>query len=141
MKMRVTINDQSFEVEISDLNCRPILATIEGEQFEVWPEEAGCIPAAVPTQPAQPAPSPVTTIQPTTQVNSSKSVTAPIPGTIIAVLVKEGQMVTYGQELVTLEAMKMKNAIIATREGEIGVIHVKVGDQVRHSQVLVDYAD
>lgn len=141
MKMRVSINDQSFEVEIGDLTSRPILATIEGEQFEVWPEETNTIPAEIPVKPASPAPRSGPVVQPAVSVNLSHSVTAPIPGTIVAVLVKEGQVVTYGQELVTLEAMKMKNAIKATRAGKIGVIHVQVGDQVRHSQALVDYAD
>jgi biotin carboxyl carrier protein len=138
MKMRVTINDQEFEVEIADLKCRPIIATVDGQSFEVWPE--GSAPAADTPVEAAPvfqaaggAPVPL--------ANPGKAVTAPIPGTIVAVLVKEGQAVKLGQELLTLEAMKMKNAIKATREGKIGAIHVQVGDQVRHSQVLIEYAD
>ncbi len=51
MKLRVRIDDQSYDVEVGDLNTRPILATVEGETFEVWPEENGKAPqAAVPAQ-------------------------------------------------------------------------------------------
>ena len=40
MKLNVKIKDQTFEVEIADLNARPILATVDGETFEVYPDEA-----------------------------------------------------------------------------------------------------
>ena len=33
MKMRVTINDQEFDVEIADLKCRPIIATVDGQSL------------------------------------------------------------------------------------------------------------
>lgn len=144
MKMRVKINAQTFDVEIGDLQSRPILATIAGETFEVWPENADApVPAVLPGQAGDPpaAPGAGHTPQPVVTANPAKALLAPIPGTIVAVLVKEGQSVAYGQELITLEAMKMKNAIKATRDGKIGAIHVQVGDQVRHSQVLIDYAD
>jgi biotin carboxyl carrier protein len=140
MKMRVTINDQEFDVEIADLKCRPIIATVDGQSFEVWPEGSAPAPAADLSLDAAPVPQTAGST-PVTLANPAKAVTAPIPGTIVAVLVKEGQAVKFGQELLTLEAMKMKNAIKATREAKIGAIHVQVGDQVRHSQVLIEYAD
>ena len=36
MKLRVKVGDQSFDVEVGDVNARPILAKVEGETFEVW---------------------------------------------------------------------------------------------------------
>jgi len=60
---------------------------------------------------------------------------------IVAILVKPGQTVKRGQELCTLEAMKMKNAIRSNREGMIELIEVNVGDQVNHGQVLITYAE
>ncbi len=70
-----------------------------------------------------------------------KAVLAPIPGVIIAVSVKVGDSVSFGQELCILEAMKMKNVIRATRSGKIGAIHVAIGDQVKHSQMLMEFTD
>ncbi len=152
MKLNVKINDQTFEVEIADLNARPILATVDGEIFEVYPEEAAqpvarpaaAAPAPVPAvAPAAAAPAPVSrpTVTPAAPVNASKALTAPLPGTVVAVLVKEGSEVKFGQELLTLEAMKMKNAIRATRDGKIAAVYVKEGDSVRHGQPLLEYAD
>ncbi len=40
MKINVRVNDEVYEVEVGDLNTRPVIATIEGERFEVWPEMA-----------------------------------------------------------------------------------------------------
>lgn len=151
MKLNVKINDQTFEVEIADLNARPILATVDGENFEVYPEEAAqpvarpaaAAPAPVPAvAPAAAAPAPVSRPPaPAAPVNASKALTAPLPGTVVAVLVKEGSEVKFGQELLTLEAMKMKNAIRATRDGKIAAVYVKEGDSVRHGQPLLEYAD
>jgi biotin carboxyl carrier protein len=67
------------------------------------------------------------------------TVTAPLPGVIISIDVKAGDVVKRGQSLLTLEAMKMKNAIRSTREGTIAEVHVANGDQVQHGQLLVSF--
>lgn len=149
MKLTVKIDDQTFEVEIADLNARPILATVEGQTFEVYPDEAAqpaasvAAVAPVVSAPVQAAPvAPVrTAAAPAAPVNAAKALVAPLPGTVVKVLVKEGADVKYGQELLTIEAMKMKNAIRASRDGKIAIIHVKEGDSVRHGQPLLEYAD
>jgi len=55
--------------------------------------------------------------------------------------VKEGDQINLGQELFTLEAMKMKNAIRANRSGKIGKVLVNLGDRVNQGQPLIEYAD
>jgi biotin carboxyl carrier protein len=62
---------------------------------------------------------------------------APMPGTIINVLVKEGEEVLEYQEVVILEAMKMENAIPTPEAGKVKEIKVKVDDKVSTDQVLV----
>lgn len=145
MKLKVKIDDQTFVVEIDNLNDRPVIATVEGEAFEVWPEEAAVetpVAAAKPAPAPTPAPSrAVPTAAPASLANEAKVVIAPLPGTIIAIAVKEGVTVKVGQELLTLEAMKMKNSIRASREGKVKAIQVNIGDQVRHGQTLIEYAD
>ncbi|HWQ04042.1 MAG TPA: biotin/lipoyl-containing protein [Longilinea sp.] len=151
MIIRVKIQDKDYAVEISDLKARPVLATIEGQTFEVWPEEqtgqpvpsAVAVPVPVRTAGEKPGPaaaSLATTAQ-NANGNSGKAVTAPIPGVIVAIAVKEGQSVTVGQELCTLEAMKMKNAIRSLRAGTIGTVKVAIGDHVRHGQVLLEFSE
>jgi glutaconyl-CoA/methylmalonyl-CoA decarboxylase subunit gamma len=143
MKLRVKIEDQTYEVEVGDLSARPILASVDGETFEVWPEEAQ---STAPVQLTRPAAVPVAApvarqAAPAGNVDRSKAVTAPIPGTIVGIAVNEGDSVTPGQELCSLEAMKMKNSIRSTRNGKIGKILVKAGDRVSQGQPLVEYAE
>ncbi len=149
MKMRVKIDQEEYEVDIQNLNSRPIVATVDGQVFEVWPEE-GTLPEqvkAAPVQKAEAAPAPAAPVSapkpaaaPTTD-DKSKLVTAPIPGVIISVLVKVGDEVTANQELCVLEAMKMKNTIRSTRAGKIAAVLVSAGENVKHSQPLFEYAD
>ena len=139
MKISVKIAEQHFEVEVGDLSSRPILATIDGEAFEVWLEQKEDSPEPHPAAdliPTRPPAAPVTLA-----AHSSKAVAAPIPGVITAVKVKPGDSVSAGQELCILEAMKMKNAIRANREGTIHAVLVEVGDHVRHAQPLMDFTD
>ena len=62
---------------------------------------------------------------------------APMPGTILEMLVKEGDTVEEDQELIILEAMKMENPIYATNNGTVKNIRVKVGDNVEEEAVLM----
>ena len=150
MKLRVTIDDQQYEVELGDLRARPILATVEGETFEVWPEASGAGHPAPQKQMGEASPMETPAIARKAPEASSAIpsgapagpgvVLAPIPGVILSVSVKEGDSVSFGQELCVLEAMKMKNQIRATRPGVIAAVRVSVGDQVKHGQVLVEYA-
>ena len=62
---------------------------------------------------------------------------APMPGTIINILVNEGDEVLEYQEVIILEAMKMENAIPTPEAGKIKEIKVKVDDKVTTNQVLM----
>lgn len=61
-----------------------------------------------------------------------------IPGTIIDILVKEGQHVQKGADLLILDAMKMQNRLKSPIEGLIKKIHVKKGDRVPKGVLLVE---
>ena len=65
------------------------------------------------------------------------SLKAPMPGLIVAVPVSEGQAVHKGDILVVLESMKMQNELKCLRDGAVGRIKVKAGDNVEHNQVLL----
>ncbi|KAJ1369924.1 Propionyl-CoA carboxylase alpha chain, mitochondrial [Parelaphostrongylus tenuis] len=68
----------------------------------------------------------------------SAVVLAPMPGAIKSVTVKVGDMVSEGQELVVMEAMKMQNSLHAGKTGKVKAVNVKVGDTVDEAQVLVE---
>jgi propionyl-CoA carboxylase alpha chain len=58
------------------------------------------------------------------------SLLAPTPGTVIDVMVSEGQLVTAGEAIVTLESMKMEHRIYAPHAGIVSDIRVTAGEQV-----------
>ena len=63
---------------------------------------------------------------------------APIPGKIIQILVKQGDTVEKDQELLILEAMKMRNRIFSPSNGKISKIFVKKEDNVSQDQILIE---
>jgi biotin carboxyl carrier protein len=71
----------------------------------------------------------------------AKGILAPLPGVIIAISVKPGDVVEHGQELCVIEAMKMKNVIRAARAGTIGAVHVTLNQHVKHHDVLLEFTD
>ena len=62
---------------------------------------------------------------------------SPMPGRIVSVSVRQGQVVIKGQTLLALEAMKMEHALIAPFDGTVGELSVSVGDQVAENVTLV----
>jgi acetyl/propionyl-CoA carboxylase alpha subunit len=66
-----------------------------------------------------------------------KPVTAPMPGLIVRVLCKVGEVVTAGTPVVVMEAMKMENELRANGDGTVGEILVQVGHAVEKGTVLV----
>jgi acetyl/propionyl-CoA carboxylase alpha subunit len=66
---------------------------------------------------------------------------APMPGTVIRVLVGEGDRVRPRQPLVVLEAMKMETPLVSPHDGVVVRLHVAEGDQVAGGSVLVELED
>ncbi len=144
MHYSIKIGGQTYSVEINDLNTRPVVVMVDGEKFDVWPEEntpvahETRVEAKTPPKSREEPCPPVSAGQPAASI---KSVTAPIPGVIIEIAVTVGQSVKHGDVLCILEAMKMKNSIRAGRSGVIDNIQIKVGDQVRHGQILMEFTE
>jgi len=65
------------------------------------------------------------------------SLSAPMPGKVLQVLVKAGAAVSKGDPLVVLEAMKMEHTIAAPHDGRVAEIHYKAGDQVNEGVELI----
>ena len=113
-KYRIKLNEKVYEVEIEEITGS------EGETATTMTQ--GSIPA-----------------QAVNPVQNSEGVTvkAPMPGSILGVSVKVGDVVKVDQILVILEAMKMENEIVSPVEGKIVSIGVSKGDTVNAGDVLV----
>jgi biotin carboxyl carrier protein len=68
----------------------------------------------------------------------STQILAPMPGTIVNLLVNEGDEVLEYQEVLVLEAMKMENPIPSPRAGKVSAIKVAKGDTVAFEQLLME---
>lgn len=67
-----------------------------------------------------------------------KRIESIIPGTIQRIMAREGDEVTVGTPLLILEAMKMRNEVLSTVDGVVLKIHVREGEMVPKSHLLVE---
>ena len=103
--------------------------TLNGKVYEVEIEEVQ--PGQAPKATAAPAPkaAPVS--------GNGEKVTAPMPGSMFNILVKEGQAVKKGDVVAILEDMKMENEIISPVDGTIKSVNVEKGQNVNLGDVIV----
>ena len=127
MKYKVTLNGRTYEVEVEAGK-----AMLLSEYEAVAPAApAAAAPAAAPAAAAPAAPAaPVVT-------GAGEAVNAPMPGNILKVNVKAGDVVKSGTVLVVLEAMKMENEIMAPKDGTVTQVLVSKGSTVDTGAALV----
>lgn len=122
MKYEVMLNNKKYEIEVDE--CSVALTGVS----EVATPVASAPVAPVASAPAAPA-------APTASA-SGTSVLSPMPGSILAVNVTNGQSVRAGETLFILEAMKMENDIVAPCDGIVKQVLVTKGTTVETDQVL-----
>jgi len=134
-KYRIVVNGEVYEVEVEEVGVssapRATAPLVASEQVVAPPRVVAAPPVAPPvTKPApQRSAAPVAT--------GAGIVTSPMPGTILGVKVKVGDVVKYGQPVLILEAMKMENEIVATADGNVREVRVTKGAAVNSGDVLV----
>ena len=122
-KTNVTVNGKVYTVETETAAPAPKPAA--------KPAPAAPKPAAAPAAPKADAPKAAAPAAGGVQVKS------PLPGSVIKVLVSEGQAVKKGDTLLTLESMKMENAIMAEQDGTVKQIAVTPGQNVMQDDLLI----
>ncbi|XP_060144215.1 propionyl-CoA carboxylase alpha chain, mitochondrial isoform X2 [Globicephala melas] len=70
--------------------------------------------------------------------DTSSILRSPMPGMVVAVSVKPGDLVAEGQEICVIEAMKMQNSMTAGKTGKVKSVHCKAGDTVGEGDLLVE---
>ncbi|GGD99023.1 acetyl/propionyl-CoA carboxylase subuit alpha [Polymorphobacter glacialis] len=70
----------------------------------------------------------------------SRFLLCPMPGLVVSVAVAEGDKVEAGQQLATVEAMKMENILRAEKSGTIGKVHAAAGDSLAVDAIILEFA-
>ena len=117
------ICNASHEVSV-DPHGNRYYVLVDGARYEVQVEDAALVQAGrVVTAPDQD--------------EGEVTVTSPMPGIVVAVLVEQGQRVQAGDGMLILEAMKMENELRAPCNGTVLCVHVTPGQTVNQKEVLL----
>jgi len=134
-KYVITVNGVSYDVEVEEAASGFAPAAAAAPSPAAIPAPAPVpapAPAPAPTPAAAPAPAPAAA-----PVTGGTAVNAPMPGTIIRILVGVGEAVKYAQPILLLEAMKMENEIMSPIDGKILAIHTTQGASVNTGDLLL----
>lgn len=115
-KYVIKLNGKTYEVEMGELGS--VAAT------PMQAPAAAAAPAASAPAPAAPA------------TSGGQVVVSPMPGSILNVMVKPGDVVKKNQVVLVLEAMKMENEIVAPADGTILSVNATRGTTVNVSEEL-----
>lgn len=139
------INGAEYKCAVEEIEAGKTKVTVNGKVYEVETEAPKAAPvAAKPAAVAAPAPKPAAApaapkaeAKPAAAPAAGLQVKSPLPGSVIKVLVSEGQAVKKGDTLLTLESMKMENAIMAEADGTVKQIAVTPGQNVMQDDLLI----
>ncbi|MFO8087471.1 MAG: biotin/lipoyl-containing protein [Bacteroidales bacterium] len=134
-----TINGNKYSVEIQNFESNIVTVEVNGTTYDVelhkefkQPKTPKLVRKEIKSsqgaeKPAQ-APS----------GGSGFKLMAPLPGTILEVHVKPGDQIKKGQNMITMEAMKMENNVLAEKDGTVKAVKVAQGDSVLQDDLLIE---
>lgn len=128
MKLKLTIENKVYEVEVEATEPEPVRAPAYMIQPGAVRVPAGAPGAAAPAAKPEDA-----------NVNEEKVLRSPINGLVVKVVSQAGQQIQNGDTILVVEAMKMETAITASAAGKIAKINVGQGDSVASGQILVEF--
>lgn len=137
MEYNYKINGKDYKVTIGAIAGTQATVNVNGVDYTVELPAAGAPLAAAPVAAAPAAAAAPAPAAATPAAAGAGSVTAPLPGTVLSINCKVGDMVKASDAVIILEAMKMENAINAGRDGRVADIRVKQGDSVLEGDVLI----
>ena len=137
------INGAEYKCAVEEVEAGLTNVTVNGKTYQVETEKSApqpkqAAPAPKPAAPkAEAAPASKPEAKPAATPAAGVQVKSPLPGSVIKVLVSEGQAVKRGDTLLTLESMKMENAIMAEQDGTVKQIAVTAGQNVMQDDLLI----
>jgi len=117
----IVVDDTTYDVDLVEIGRRPTSPSVQRPTIRSAP--------AVPSKPI---------VRPADEAQGA--VAAPLPGLILRIEAKEGDIVQPGQPLLVMEAMKMENVVTAPHHGTVRKIFVAEGATVGEGDPLVEIA-
>ena len=148
-EFKFKINGADYKCAVEEIEGGLTEVTVNGKKYLVETEKpaapapapkpaaAPAAPKAAPAPAPEPKPAPAPAAKPAAAPAAGVQVKSPLPGSVIKVLVSEGQAVKRGDTLLTLESMKMENAIMAEADGTVKQIAVTPGQNVMQDDLLI----
>jgi biotin carboxyl carrier protein len=143
-KFNFKINGNDYQVNIQNVEGNYAEIEVNGTKYEVEIEKklAQPITPRLVRERAIPSTDVERSITKTTKPQAKQGdVKSPLPGTVLQVYVKVGDVVKMGDKLLLLEAMKMENKIDADKQGTVKEVKVTAGDTVMEGDVLLVIGD
>jgi biotin carboxyl carrier protein len=140
-RWKLRVNGRPMEVEVEESAAGHYVVRVNGEASRVVVEDADyglVLKPALP--PARPAAMPtLPPIEPPPAVSvAGKTMTSPMPGRVVKMLVSVGDSVGAGDGICILESMKMENTLTAPRGGRVTAIHVRQGGSTNTGSPIAD---
>jgi len=124
MEFSFTGKGKEYQIKIEDCGERGVRVAVNGKEFCFGADTA--VEAAPVAQTAMPK-----------RLLGAKEVAAPLAGTISEIAIRAGDIVSAGQKLLTLSAMKMENEILSEIDGKIKEIKITQGQKVAEGDILI----
>jgi glutaconyl-CoA/methylmalonyl-CoA decarboxylase subunit gamma len=142
-KFSFTINSNEYDIDIK--NIEDNVAEVEVNGYTYMVEFDRTLQSTKTPKLVRPEAVPSTDITRAEQKTSAPSfpkgtghVKSPLPGVILDVYVKVGDLVKSGDRLISLEAMKMENIINSDKEGKVTTVKVAKGQSVMEGDILIE---
>lgn len=135
-EFKFTINGNDYSVDVIDFEDNIARLEVNGTPYEVEVHKkivTSKTPRLIPAPPKEPSKPSIDK----RERGDAHPVSAPLPGNILEIKVKPGDIIEKGQLLMIMEAMKMENQVLADRKGVIESVAVNIGDTVLQGDVLL----
>ena len=137
-RMRVRVNGEWYHIEVGDVYQSPVEVVVDGDSYMVELGDAlegDAAPVRVRQAPKIEQPG----LRGLTQ-GDDRNIRCPLPGTVVAVSVTKGQVLEAGDEICTLESMKMEQSVRMASGGTVKNIKIKKAQSVNTGQTLIELA-
>jgi biotin carboxyl carrier protein len=136
-RFKFTISGNEYDVEVLNFEDRIASVEVNGTRYEVEVHKQVVQPRT-PVLVRQEVPAPTRSETKIRKSIGAAQVKAPLPGNIMQLFVRNGDVVRKGDKLLMYEAMKMENTIVAEKEGTVSSVRVQPGDSVLEGDVLME---